>query len=144
MATSPRSASQDKPAAKPAAKSSATAKQAAAKAEPAAGGPAAPRAAGAPTAPQASAVAVSKPAKELVKKERPRKPKVVRDSFTMPKAEYEALDQLKQRGALLGHPVKKSELLRAGVKALVGMADRELLSALAAVPAIKTGRPAKS
>ncbi|MEO6973873.1 MAG: hypothetical protein ABI135_10710 [Rhodoferax sp.] len=73
-----------------------------------------------------------------------KKPKLVRDSFTIPKAEYGVFDELKQRAARLAHPVKKSELLRAGVKALAAMPDATFLSALQAVPAIKTGRPAHS
>jgi len=72
-----------------------------------------------------------------------KKPKLVRDSFTIPKDEYEVLDQLKQRCAKLSQPSKKSELLRAGLKALAAMADKNLLTALQAVPSIKTGRPKK-
>jgi len=71
------------------------------------------------------------------------KPKLVRDSFTMPKAEYAVIDELKQRAARLGRPAKKSELLRAGVKALNAMSDDILRAALLAVPTIKTGRPHK-
>jgi hypothetical protein len=71
------------------------------------------------------------------------KPKLVRDSFTMPKAEYAVIDELKQRAAKLGRPAKKSELLRAGVKALNTMTDEVLRAALSAVPTIKTGRPHK-
>jgi hypothetical protein len=74
---------------------------------------------------------------------KPKKPKLVRDSFTIPKAEYAVLDELKQRAVKLAHPVKKSELLRAGIKALTAMSDAALLAALKAVPAIKTGRPKK-
>lgn len=69
------------------------------------------------------------------------KPKLVRDSFTMPKAEYAAIDQLKRRATLLQRPAKKSELLRAGIKALSALDDAALLAALQAVPTIKTGRP---
>lgn len=72
---------------------------------------------------------------------KPPKAKLVRDSFTMPKLEYAVIDRLKQRGAGLAHPVKKSELLRAGIKALAAMADEQFLAAVRAVPAIKTGRP---
>ena len=43
----------------------------------------------------------------------PRKPKLVRDSFTIPKTEYAAIDELKTRAIGLGTSVKKSELLRA-------------------------------
>ena len=71
-----------------------------------------------------------------------KKHKLVRDSFTIPKAEYTMLDDLKQRAARLTHSAKKSELLRAGVKALAAMSDTEFLLALKQVPAIKTGRPA--
>lgn len=73
-----------------------------------------------------------------------KKPKLVRDSFTIPKAEYSVLDDLKQRAGKLASPIKKSELLRAGIKALAAMSDAAFLAALKAVPIIKTGRPAKS
>ncbi len=72
-----------------------------------------------------------------------KKPKLVRDSFTMPKLEYNVLDELKQRAIKLLCPAKKSELMRAGIKALASMPDNVFLTALKAVPAIKTGRPSK-
>ncbi|NBW79602.1 MAG: hypothetical protein EBR27_11415 [Betaproteobacteria bacterium] len=72
-----------------------------------------------------------------------KKPKLVRDGFTMPKNEYAVLDVLKLRAAKLGRPAKKSELLRAGIKALEAMSDAALTQALDNVPAIKTGRPKK-
>ena len=72
------------------------------------------------------------------------KHKLVRDSFTIPKSEYAVLGELKQRAAHLARPVKKSELLRAGITALSGMADPSFLSALDAVPSLKTGRPKES
>ena len=78
------------------------------------------------------------------KPEKPKKPKLVRDSFTIPKAEYLVLDQLKRRAAGAGAPAKKSEVLRAGIKALAAMGDAAFVAALGAVPAIKTGRPAKA
>lgn len=78
------------------------------------------------------------------KPDKAKKPKLVRDSFTIPKAEYGVLAELKQRAAKLTQPVKKSELLRAGIKALAAMQDAAFLAALANVPAIKTGRPTKS
>lgn len=84
----------------------------------------------------------SKPKSEKLLKDK--KPKLVRDSFTIPKLEYLLLDQLKQRSGTLGTPVKKSELIRAGIKALAAMADASFLAAVKAVPTIKTGRPTKS
>jgi hypothetical protein len=49
----------------------------------------------------------------------------------------------KQRAGKLSTQIKKSELLRAGIKALAAMSDPAFLSALKLVPTIKTGRPAK-
>ena len=84
------------------------------------------------------------PAKpKVVKPVKEKKPKLVRDSFTIPKAEYTVLDDLKARGNQLASPAKKSELLRAGIKALAAMSDAAFQAALRAVPTIKTGRPAK-
>jgi hypothetical protein len=66
---------------------------------------------------------------------------LIRDSFTMPKAEYELLAALKGRLLLLATSTKKSELLRAGVVALALMSDAELLAAVTRIPSLKTGRP---
>lgn len=75
--------------------------------------------------------------------EKEKKPKLVRDSFTMPKNEYAAFDALKERALQLGVSVKKSELLRAGLLALAQLNDTSLKAAMAAVPTLKTGRPAQ-
>lgn len=87
-----------------------------------------------------STVAAVKPKQD--KPAKSKKPKLVRDSFTIPKAEYLVLDELKLRAAKLASPVKKTELIRAGIKALAGMSDTSFLAAVKAVPVIKTGRPA--
>lgn len=78
------------------------------------------------------------------KPEKPKKPKLVRDSFTIPKSEYAVLESLKQRAAKAGALAKKSEILRAGIKALSAMDDAAFRAAMGAVPAIKTGRPANA
>ena len=74
-----------------------------------------------------------------------KKIKRVRDSFSMPRNEYEVLGALKQRSAKLGRPGKKSELLRAGLKLLAALNDKALLAALQALPATraKAGTPKK-
>jgi hypothetical protein len=90
------------------------------------------------TAVKTAVKAVSKP----VKVEKAKKPKMIRDSFTIPKTEYVVIDALKERAGKLSRSAKKSELLRAGVKALAAMSDAAFLAALTAVPTIKTGRPA--
>jgi hypothetical protein len=92
---------------------------------------------------------VAKPVAEAVNgaaAAQPAKPKhkLVRDSFTIPKSEYAVLGELKQRAAGLARPVKKSELLRAGISALSRMGDKAFLTALDAVPSLKTGRPKDS
>ncbi|MDD2933098.1 MAG: hypothetical protein PHO76_04370 [Methylotenera sp.] len=76
-------------------------------------------------------------------KEKTQKLKMERDSFTIPKTEYAQFAVLKDRLAKLGQPVKKSELLRAGIMHLTAMTDAALKAALSKVPAIKTGRPKK-
>jgi hypothetical protein len=90
-----------------------------------------------------SATKAAKPARAAEPKAEAKaeKQKLVRDSFTIPAGEYEQIAALKQRGLLLGRPVKKSELLRAGLKALAALGDKPLLAVLNAVPSIKTGRP---
>lgn len=93
--------------------------------------------------------AVAAPAKKVKaatngvadKPAKPHKPKLVRDSFTIPKDEYQVLDALKSRALGLELHVRKSELLRAGIQALNAMADRAFLKAIGAVPTLKTGRP---
>lgn len=86
------------------------------------------------------AVAAAPAALPAPKKEK--KPKLVRDSFTIPKNEYEAIDSLKARALSLGLGIKKSELLRAGLMQLAFMPDAAFAKALSAVPTLKTGRPA--
>ena len=70
-----------------------------------------------------------------------KKPKLVRDSFTIPKDEYAVIETLKERTARLSTPAKKSELLRAGLKLLSQLDDATLQKAKQSIPAIKTGRP---
>ena len=84
----------------------------------------------------------AKPVSKPVKVAKAKKPKMIRDSFTIPKTEYVVIDALKERAGKLSRAAKKSELLRAGVKALAAMSDAAFLAALTAVPTIKTGRPA--
>jgi hypothetical protein len=71
-----------------------------------------------------------------------KKIKLVRDSFSLPKAEYANIDALKKRAMTMGVSAKKSELLRAGLMWLNGASDSALKAALTAVPTLKTGRPA--
>ncbi len=71
------------------------------------------------------------------------KNKVVRDSFTMPQDEYQKISEIKEICLKAGLPVKKSEVLRAGLKALGELNAAQLKRALAGLGKIKTGRPKK-
>ncbi len=100
----------------------------------------------APKAKAAKPVAAAKPAPAPApaKSAEPKKPKLVRDSFTMPKADFDLIDALKARAIGFGRPVKKSELLRAGLQVLARLEDAALRETLAALPQLKPGRPAKN
>ncbi len=73
-----------------------------------------------------------------------KKVKMVRDSISIPKVEFQVLAEMKARAGKLGVEVKKTELIRAGIKVLAALADTTFVAAIRAVPNIKTGRPAKS
>jgi hypothetical protein len=73
-----------------------------------------------------------------------RKEKLVRDSFTMPRADFELIAALKTRALGFQHAAKKSELLRAGLQALTALPDNALKTLLAQLPQLKTGRPKKA
>lgn len=87
------------------------------------------------------AVATPKPAAKKTKKES--KVKVVHDSFSMPKTEYQKIAEIKEACLEAGLQVKKSEVLRAGLKALGGMNETQLKSAIAGLGKVKAGRPKK-
>lgn len=69
--------------------------------------------------------------------------KVVRDSFTMPQADYDIIAELKQKALKTGLHVKKSELLRAGLQVLSKLSTAQLKQSISNLEKIKTGRPAK-
>ncbi|WP_408228351.1 hypothetical protein [Paraburkholderia sediminicola] len=121
----------------PAAKKAVKAKRAVA----AEAAPAVEKAAKAKGSTAAEAAPVSAP--EAKKAKQPKKEKVVRDSFTMPKSDYDRIAALKQKCLDAGVPVKKSELLRAGLMMLESAAPQRLLAAVSSLETVKTGRPAK-
>ncbi len=84
---------------------------------------------------------VASPAPQPVVAPKPEKVKRVRDSFTMPRADFDLIDQLKDRALGFKRPTKKSELLRAGLQVLQGLTDAQLLAALGALTPLKPGRP---
>lgn len=101
--------------------------------------PVAKKAAPAPAPAPVEAAKVEKALKAKAVK----KPKVVRDSFTMPQSEYQKIAEIKALCLKAGLQVKKSEVLRAGVIALCAMSEAQLNTALSRLDKIKTGRPNK-
>lgn len=63
-----------------------------------------------------------------------KKATLILDSFTFPKAEYAQLSQLKKRLIEQGVPVKKNQLVRAGLILLAALDDSNLKSIVAKVP----------
>ena len=127
-----------KPAAKPAAKPAVkvAAKPAATPA------PRTRSAARASSSPGAQAAAPEERVDEVaVTSDKVRKPKLVRDSFTMPEQEYALLGQVKKACIKAGFEIKKSELLRIGVALISQLDTATLQSVLAGLPQLKTGRP---
>lgn len=97
-----------------------------------------------PEAAPAEAPKAEKTAKTAkVKKPAPKKTKLVRDSFTLPEAEYALFATLKQRALMAGIEAKKSEILRAAMTTLAGLDDAQFARAIGRVERIKTGRPKK-
>lgn len=80
---------------------------------------------------------------KLSKADKPKKIKMVRDSFSMPENEYSQFAALKKQCLLAGVHVKKSELLRAGLLCLSKLPDSELVNVVGQVEILKTGRPTK-
>ena len=101
-----------------------------------------------PATKQAVKPAVKKPVakkivKPVVKAEKVKKPKLVRDSFTMPQSEYDVLAQVKKSCIAAGFEIKKSELLRIGVSLLQKLDTKKINEALSGLTPLKAGRPSK-
>jgi hypothetical protein len=90
---------------------------------------------------QAAAVAVAPAAPAVAPKPPKAKAKLVRDSFTMPAADFALIALLKDRALVFQRPAKKSELLRAGLQVLQALDDSKLRKALDALVPLKPGRP---
>lgn len=93
-----------------------------------------------PAKPAAKTSAKSVP-KHVEKKSK--RVRVVRDSFTMPQDEYQKIAEIKSTCLKAKMHVKKSEVLRAGLKVLAGLDSARLKLVLKDLEKIKTGRPKK-
>jgi hypothetical protein len=72
--------------------------------------------------------------------EKKRSSRVVRDTFSMPPDDYGRIDELRTRAALLGRITTKSELVRAGLHALLALGDAEFLKAINQLERVLPGR----
>src|SRR5438874_8482156 len=73
----------------------------------------------------------------------PAREKVIRDGFTMPAGDYALITQVQAVCLQTGLHVTKSEVLRAGLHALLQLSPEALQQLLMAVEKVKTGRPTK-
>ena len=89
----------------------------------------------------------SKPSKDasakVGKSAKPKKSKLIRDSFTMPGIEYDLIAAVKKRCVAKGVVVKKSEVIRAAIISFAALSDATAITALQALDVIKTGRKPK-
>lgn len=81
------------------------------------------------------------------RRRRPVARETIRDTFTFPAADHDAIERVRARCLKMGiSPPNKSEVVRAGLKCLEGLSDRELQKAVSSVERMKPGaapRPAK-
>jgi hypothetical protein len=85
------------------------------------------------------------PAAKVGDKKAPKqRARLVRDSFTMPEQDFALIAALKTRALAAKREAKKSELLRAGLHALMALDSETLLAALGRLQPLKVGRPKKS
>lgn len=91
--------------------------------------------------------AKSKPAAQPIEqsneKIRVKKPKLIRDSFTIPENEYQALADLKKQCLKAGVEIKKSDLIRIGIASLKVLTVVQLCAAKDTLQKLKVGRPKK-
>jgi len=91
-----------------------------------------------PPATQAEAVSPMIPAPT------PRKSKIVRDSFSLPKAEHKNIKKLRAALKKSGRKTSKSEVLRAALDLLLSHDTADIITRLDALPKVVKGRGKKS
>ena len=79
----------------------------------------------------------------IAKKPAAPRPKLVRGSFTMTEADFDVIAALKTKALGAKRVAKKSELVRAGLRAVAALSPKALVAALDQLEPVKTGRPRK-
>jgi hypothetical protein len=69
---------------------------------------------------------------------------VVRDTFTFPEADYALIAEIQDRCLRSATMINKSEIVRAGLKALTRMSDVELAEIVGGLTKVKPGRPGRN
>jgi len=80
---------------------------------------------------------------KVIAKVKPKKDKLIRDSFTIPESEYNVLADIKKACLEAAVDVKKSQLIRIAIAQLSGMSMPRLSAALKSLAVVQTGRPKK-
>ncbi len=99
--------------------------------------------ANAPLAEKAMSKPAAQPLEQSNEKNKVKKPKLIRDSFTIPENEYQALADLKKQCLKAGVEIKKSDLIRIGIASLKVLSVVQLRTAKDALQKLKVGRPKK-
>lgn len=76
-----------------------------------------------------------------VVQEPPKKERVIRDSFTLPTGDYELIAAVRQRCLKSAININKSEVIRAGLHALMEMPEVALAELVNNLEKVKPGRP---
>jgi Arc/MetJ-type ribon-helix-helix transcriptional regulator len=69
------------------------------------------------------------------------RPKIIRDSFSLPEQDRAQIDALIVRAEKRGIRVTRSEIVRTGISVLASLSDAQLAKAIQTIERIKTGRP---
>jgi len=65
---------------------------------------------------------------------------VVRDTFSMPPGDYALIAELRMRAAKAGHIATKSDMVRAGLQALMALDEQQLVKAISILVRVLPGR----
>jgi len=68
---------------------------------------------------------------------------VVRDTFSMPPADYDLIAELRTKAARAGHIATKSDIVRAGLLALSALDEQQLVKAISILVRVLPGRKGK-
>ena len=66
---------------------------------------------------------------------------IIRETFSLPPEESSRIDKARQRSAVAGVMINRSEVIRAGIAALHRLDDKTFQEIVSSVPKLKTGRP---